>query len=369
MLRPMARHDQPRPDPAQPRRVVILTAAPALLLDSAGPAEVLALAGQFHAIGQGGSGEVGSFAPLYDVAFHIVPAQGKPSTSAGLELVSTASESELLACDALDTLIVAGGEGARNRAWDASVQRIVRHLAPRSRRVVGVCTGSFILAAAGFLEGRRVTTHWRWSAELARRHPGLRVDPDPIYIRDGSVWTSAGVTAGMDLALALVEDDHGHDLALAAARYLVLFLRRPGDQKQFSAVLSAQTGPTDRFGGLLAWMSENLHRPLSVEILAERACLSPRQFARAFHEEVGVTPARMLERLRVEAARRHLETGRAGLAAVVDACGFGTEETMRRAFLRHVGTPPGDYRDRFRPRAAIAAHRLIATAAEEARAP
>ena len=354
------------PDPAQSRRVVILTAAPALLLDSAGPAEVLALAGRLRAVERGGSGEVGSFTPLYDVAFHIVPAPGTPSTSAGLDLVSTATESELLACDALDTLIVAGGEGARNRAGEEAVQRLVRHLAPRSRRVVAVCTGSFILAAAGLLDGRRVTTHWRWSAELARRHPELRVDSDPIYIRDGGVWTSAGVTAGMDLALALVEEDHGHDLALAVARYLVLFLRRPGDQKQFSTVLAAQAGPADRFGDLLAWMSENLHRPLSVELLAGRARLSPRQFARAFRDEVGVTPGRMLERLRVEAARRRLETGRAGLAAVVDACGFGTEETMRRAFLRQVGTPPGDYRDRFRPRSIAAAHRTVATAAEEA---
>jgi len=367
MLRPMARHDPPRPDPTeQPRRVLILAAAPALLLDIAGPAEVLALAGQLRAVARGGSGEVGGFAPLYEVALHIVPAApGKPSTSAGLDLVSTATESDLLARDAgFDTLVVAGGEGARHRSEDAAVQRLVRHLAPRSHRVVGVCTGAFILAVAGLLEGRRVTTHWRWSAELARRHPGLRVDPDPIYVRDGDVWTSAGITAGMDLALALVEEDHGHALALAVARALVVFLRRPGGQKQFSAALAAQTGASSgRFSELLAWMSENLHRPrLSVDDLAEHAHLSPRQFARAFREEVGVTPARMLERLRVEAARRRLETGRAGLAAVVETSGFGTEETMRRAFLRQVGTPPGDYRDRFRPRAGA----QIAVAAEEA---
>ena len=349
------------PDPI-PRRVLILSAAPALLLDIAGPAEVLTLAGQLRAVEKGGRGEVGRFAPLYDVAFHVVPTPGKPSTSAGLGLLSTATEGELLAWDALDTLIVAGGEGARNRAGDAAVQKLVRHLAPRSRRVVGVCTGSFILAAAGLLDGRRVTTHWRWCAELARRHPAVRVDPDPIYIRDGGVWTSAGVTAGMDLLLALVEDDHGHELSLAVARYLVVFLRRPGSQKQFSAALAAQTGPGERFGDLLAWMSENLHRPLSVEDLAEHARLSPRQFARAFREEVGATPALMLERLRVEAARRSLETGRAGLAAVVGACGFGTEETMRRAFLRQVGTPPGDYRDRFSSRPGV----RIAVAAPEA---
>ena len=362
----MIQRDPPRPDPVRPRRVLILAAAPAQLLDIAGPAEVLAMAGQLRAVERGGISEVGGFAPLYDTAFHLVAAPSKPGTSAGLDLVSTATESELLACASLDTLIVVGGEGARRRAGEAGVQRLVRHLAPRSRRVVGVCTGAFILAAAGLLEGRRVTTHWRWCAELARRHPGLRVDPDPIYVRDGGVWTSAGITAGMDLALALVEEDHGHSLALAVARALVMFLRRPGGQKQFSAALAAQTGPADRFGDLLAWMSENLHRPLSVETLAERARLSPRQFARAFREETGATPARMLERLRVEAARRSLEAGRAGLAAVAAACGFGTEETMRRAFLRQVGAPPGDYRDRFRPQAACRVPRITA---EEAHTP
>jgi len=370
MIRPMAQHNPSLSAPEQPpRRVLILATAPAQLLDVAGPAEVLALAGQLRTIERGGSGEVGSFAPLYDVALHVVvAAHGTPSTSAGLGLVSTATERELLAGGAdLDTLIVAGGEGARHRAENATVQSLVRHLAPRSRRVVGVCTGAFILAAAGLLEGHRVTTHWRWCAELGRRYPGLRVDPDPIYVRDGSVWTSAGITAGMDLALALVEEDHGHAAALAVARHLVLFLRRPGGQRQFSAALAAQTETTSgRFSDLLAWISENLHRPLSVETLAERACLSPRQFARAFREEIGVTPARMVERLRVEAARRSLEAGRAGLTAVVEASGFGTDETMRRAFMRQVGTPPGDYRDRFRQGAS---NRLKPIAAEEARRP
>ncbi len=335
-------------DPAQPRRVLILGAAPAQLLDIAGPAEVLSQAGRLRAVGKGMPGGAGRFAPLYDVALFIVPGAGATATTAGLDLRSTETEAALLARPGLDTLIVVGGEGARSRAGDAVVQRLVGHLAPRSRRVVGVCTGAFILAAAGLLEGRRAVTHWRWCSELARRHPGVRVDAEPIYVRDGHIWTSAGVTAGMDLALALVEADHGHGLALAVARELVLFLRRPGDQKQFSTVLSAQTGPSARFGELLAWMAENLHRPLPVQALAARACLSPRQFARVFREETGLTPARLLEHLRVEAARQRLEAGRTGLAAVVAACGFGSEETMRRAFLRQVGASPGDYRDRFR---------------------
>ena len=193
-----------------------------------------------------------------------MPGPGLPNTSAGLDLASTTTEQALLAGAGFDTLVVVGGEGARRRAHDAAVKRLVQHLAPRARRVVGVCTGTFILAAAGLLQGCRVTTHWRWCAELACRHPGLKVEPEPIYLRDGNIWTSAGISAGMDLALALVEEDHGHTLALAVARELVLFLRRPSDQKQFSTVLSAQTGPTARLGGLLAWIAENLHRPLAV---------------------------------------------------------------------------------------------------------
>lgn len=276
-------------------------------------------------------------------------------TSAGLAFHPMASEASLLGMEALHTLIVIGGEGARERAGDGRLQALVQHLAPRAERLVGVCTGTFILAAAGLLEGRRVTTHWRFCAELALRHPGLTVDPDPIFIHDGHLWTSAGVTAGMDLVLALIEEDHGHALALAVARELVLFLRRPGDQKQFSSVLAAQSRGGSRLGALMAWLAGNLHRPVSVETMAERACLSPRQFARVFRKETGLTPARFLEQMRVEAARHRLEAGRGGLAAVVESCGFGTEKTMRRAFIRQLGASPGDYRDRFHCASAVSA--------------
>jgi transcriptional regulator GlxA family with amidase domain len=335
------------PDPNLPvcRRVLILAAAPAQLLDIAGPAEVFAQAGRLHAI-ERDSG-TGASTSLYHIDCLIVPEPGLPSTTSGLDLASTTTGTALLEGPALDTLVVVGGEGARTRGDGDAIQHLVRHLAPRARRVVGVCTGAFVLAAAGLLEGRRVTTHWRWCAELARRYPGLIVEPDPIYLRDGAVWTSAGISAGMDLALALVEQDQGHTLALAVARELVLFLRRPGDQKQFSTVLSAQTGPTARLGTLLPWMAENLQRPLPVEALAARAGMSARTFARVFLDETGLTPARLVERMRVEEARRRLENGRTGLTAVAAACGFQTEETMRRSFLRQVGTAPGDYRDRF----------------------
>ena len=334
--------------PPQRRRVLLLAMSPAQLLDVAGPAEVLAQAGRLHG-NERSSAASGPPHVLYDVAFHIV---GGTATSAGLALASTVSERALLAAPSFDTLIVVGGEGARRHAAEPALQSLVRHLAPRARRVVGVCTGAFVLAAAGLLRGRSVTTHWRWCADLARRHPDLTVQPDPIYVRDGHVWTSAGITAGMDLALALVEEDHGHTLALAVARELVLFLRRPGDQKQFSTVLSAQTGPAARLGDLLAWMEENLNRPLPIGVLAARACLSPRQFARVFQEAPGPPPARRVQPRRGPAARRRLELGRIGLAAVAASCGFQTEETMRRSFLRQVGVAPGEYRDRFRRAAA-----------------
>jgi transcriptional regulator GlxA family with amidase domain len=331
-------------DASAPRHVVILGMAPVQLLDLAGPAEVLAQAGRMDGIARGSTTPT----PFYRVSCHVVPVQGVAQTSAGLDFRPSETEASLLGIEGLDTLIVIGGEGARESSDDRRLQRLLRHLAPRAKRLVSVCTGTFSLAAAGLIHGRRVTTHWRFCAELARRHPDLTVDPDPIFIRDGHLWTSAGVTAGMDLVLALVEEDHGHALALTVARELVLFLRRPGDQKQFSTVLAAQSRGGSRLGALMAWLAGNLHQPVSVEAMAERACLSPRQFARVFREETGLTPARFLERMRVDAARQRLESGSGGLADVVQSCGFGTEETMRRAFLRQLGASPGAYRDRFR---------------------
>ncbi|GJD76348.1 GlxA family transcriptional regulator [Methylobacterium goesingense] len=329
------------PRRASPRRILILAAAPAQLLDIAGPAEVLSQANRLWAADHGGPA-------LYDVSCHIVPEPGSAATSAGLAIGSDVDGAQLAAWTDLDTLIIAGGEGARRRADEAPLRDLARDLAGKAARVVGICTGAFILGGAGCLRGRSVTTHWRWCAELGRRHPSLAVDPEPIFIQDGNVWTSAGITAGMDLTLALVEADHGHGLALSIARELVMFLRRPGGQKQFSTVLSAQAGLSVRLADLVAWMGANLHRPLCVEDLAARVGLSPRQFARAFQAEVGTTPARMLETLRVETARRLLESERANVSAVARLCGFRADETMRRAFLRHVGVPPGDYRDRFR---------------------
>ncbi|MFH8988172.1 GlxA family transcriptional regulator [Streptomyces sp. NPDC017940] len=265
-------------------------------------------------------------------------------TSSGLTLVP-----DLRLADAAarpwHTLLVPGGAGTR--ADDADLVAWLRAHAPRARRLVSVCTGAVLLARAGLLDGRRATTHWAYCDTLARNHPEVEVDPDPIYVRDGHVATSAGVTAGIDLALALVEEDLGRDTALTVARYLVVFLRRPGNQAQFSAQLSAQTARSEPLREVQRWISENPGGDLSVESLAGRARLSPRHFARSFQAETGTTPGKYVERVRVEQARRLLEDTSDGVEEVSRACGYGTPEAMRRAFVKALGTPPAEYRRRF----------------------
>ncbi|MFH8791395.1 GlxA family transcriptional regulator [Streptomyces sp. NPDC017941] len=265
-------------------------------------------------------------------------------TSSGLTLVP-----DLRLADAAarpwHTLLVPGGAGTR--AEDADLVAWLRAHAPRARRLVSVCTGAVLLARAGLLDGRRATTHWAYCDTLARNHPEVEVDPDPIYVRDGHVATSAGVTAGIDLALALVEEDLGRDTALTVARYLVVFLRRPGNQAQFSAQLSAQTARSEPLREVQRWISENPGGDLSVESLAGRARLSPRHFARSFQAETGTTPGKYVERVRVEQARRLLEDTSDGVEEVSRACGYGTPEAMRRAFVKALGTPPAEYRRRF----------------------
>jgi transcriptional regulator GlxA family with amidase domain len=245
---------------------------------------------------------------------------------------------------ATDTLVVPGGQpgaaGPDLAAW-------LRAHAPRARRVTSVCTGAFLLAEAGLLAGRRATTHWAYSDELARRFPEVLVDPEPIYVRDGNVTTSAGVTAGIDLALALVEEDIGRAAALSVARHLVVFLRRPGGQAQFSAQLRAQAASRQPLREVQQWITEHPAADLSVDTLAARAGLSPRQFARTFAAETGIPPGRHVAATRLEAARRMLEDGAPGLEQVARACGYGHGETMRRAFIRALGVPPASYRHRF----------------------
>ncbi|MER7398861.1 GlxA family transcriptional regulator [Streptomyces sp. NPDC000151] len=248
-----------------------------------------------------------------------------------------------------DTLLVPGGEGTRDP--DPRLVDWLRARAPRARRKVSVCSGAFLLAAAGLLDGHRATTHWALSDALADRFPGVDVDAEPIFIRDGDLATSAGVTSGIDLALALVEEDLGREVALTVARHLVVFLRRPGNQTQFSAQLAAQTAERPPLREVQHWITGNPAADLSVEALAARCGLSPRHFARAFRDEVGMTPGRYVDRVRLEAARRLLEDTTDGIERVSRRCGYGTPEAMRRAFVRALGAGPAEYRRRFRPHA------------------
>jgi transcriptional regulator GlxA family with amidase domain len=247
----------------------------------------------------------------------------------------------------VDTLLVAGGEGAQQMRYSPKFLEWLRHQSSKARRYGSVCTGALVLAEAGLLDGRRVTTHWNWCRELEQNHPKVKVDPRPIYVRDKNLFTSAGVTAGIDLSLALVEDDLGGALALQVAQMMVVFLRRPGGQSQFSATLMAQAHGHRSFRDLLAWIADNIGMKLSVETLARRAAMSPRNFSRIFREEIGETPARHIETLRMEAARRQLETTVESLDEVADVCGFGSAEILRRTFFRRTGTTPGKYRSSF----------------------
>jgi transcriptional regulator GlxA family with amidase domain len=323
-------------------RVAVLALPDVQSLDVTGPVEVFDVAAKVLAA-RGGAG--GAPSP-YEVSV-VAPGGGVVRTSSGLRLVA-----DPLPRGVIDTVVVAGGSGARHAETGDPAVAWLRRVAPRARRVTSVCTGAFALATAGLLDGRRCTTHWAYRAALARDFPGAAVDPDdPIYVRDGATWTSAGVTAGMDLALALVEEDHGAELALEVARWLVVFLKRPGGQAQFSAGLAAQTAVAaaaarEPLRDLGAWMSDHLNADLSVGALAARACLSERQFARAWRAETGSTPAAFVEGLRVERARALLEDGIA-VDAVARECGFASAEVLRRVFHRRLGVAPSAYRERF----------------------
>jgi transcriptional regulator GlxA family with amidase domain len=247
----------------------------------------------------------------------------------------------------VDTLVVAGGENFNAASMDPVLVDWVRARTRQARRVASICTGAFLLATAGVLDGRRAATHWLYCAELARRFPAVHVESDPIFVRDGSIWTSAGVTAGIDLSLALVEEDLGRTVALSVAQYLVVFLKRPGGQAQFSEALSLQAAE-DEFGSLHEWISKHLAEDLSLPALASQAGMSERSFSRHYSESTGLTPARAIERLRVEGARRLLSDTRLPIKRIFRRCGFGSEETMRRSFLRLLSITPQDYRARFR---------------------
>jgi transcriptional regulator GlxA family with amidase domain len=312
------------------RRVVLVAFDGVQPLDVVGPAEVFSTAALLSP-------------PGYTV--EVVAPTAEPLRASSVNL---APDRSIASCRGpIDTLMCAGGTGVRDAARDERLIHWLRAAAKRSRRVASVCTGAFLLARAGLLDGRKATTHWSACAALARNYPEIEVEPDPIFVEDGTVYTSAGVTAGMDLALGLVDEDLGRDVALEVARWLVLFLRRPGGQAQFSAQLAAQAAEREPLRELQGWIPDNLAADLSVPALARRVSMSERNFARTFRREVGMTPAAYVETSRVESARMALESGGEPIETVASRTGFGTVETMRRAFRRRLGVSPGDYRNRF----------------------
>ncbi|MTE16009.1 GlxA family transcriptional regulator [Nocardia aurantiaca] len=302
------------------------------LTDLAGPADVFT-----------GAAVLGAN-PGYRV--ELAAAQAGPvRSSCGIEV--TAAHGLDTWTGSLDTLLVVGGIAFWAAAGDAELVSGIRRVAAEADRVGSVCSGTFLLARAGLLDGRRATTHWAGGELLAQQFPAITTEPDRIYVRDGPMWTSAGVTAGIDLALAIVAADHGPDLAREVARWMVVYLHRPGGQSQFSAPLAANAPKRDSLRALQIWMEENPQADLSLRALAERVGMSTRHFSRVFAGETGTTPARYVERVRIAAARRLLETTDQPMDRVAAAVGLGSPETLYRTFHRHLGIPPGEYRARF----------------------
>ncbi|MFI8291441.1 helix-turn-helix domain-containing protein [Streptomyces sp. ms191] len=321
-------------------RVVIAVFPDVDLLDVTGPAEVFALANRESA------GRAGYEVRLAGPG----PAGEAVATSAGVRLVTDLGFADVGA--AVDTLLVPGAvegypDDPRPRI-DPRVVEWVGETAPHARRIASVCVGAHLLAAAGLLDGRAATTHWSTAARLAADHPEVTVDPDPIFIRSGRVWTGAGISACLDLALALVAEDHGEDLALTVARHLVVYLKRQGGQSQFSVPLSRPAASRRDIDALRLYVADHLDADLSAAALAARMCLSERHFARVFTQETGATPAAYVEAMRVEAARRLLETTDEPLEYVARATGLRSVETLHRAFRRQIATSPAAYRRRFR---------------------
>lgn len=313
------------------RSVVIVAFPDAFGLDVIGPADVFALANQV--IADAYTVQIAASAPnplALSGGLHVVP---------DIELHALAYRP--------DTVLVAGGPGAEAAATDGALLRWLRAVAPRTRRVGSVCTGALVLGAAGLLAGRRATTHWSACSELAARHPDARVEPDAIFVRDGPIVTSAGVTAAMDLALALVDEDYGPDVALTVSRTLVLPLRRGGGQSQYSAALRAQVADRPRLRELQEWLPDHLHENLTVAALAAKVAMSDRHFARAWRSETGQPPAAYVRALRVERARALLETNTAGIDTIAQLCGFPSPESLRRSFAQQLGVTPSAYRRRF----------------------
>lgn len=319
-----------------PKIIHVLAFENAQVLDVTGPLQVFASANDL-------ARQRGLPLPY---AVNVIATQAGPvMTSAGLALLAEPLPAIDQPCD---TLVIAGGWGVYGVAEDPTLVQWVRDKSLHTRRMASVCTGAFLLAASGLLDGCRVATHWTRCEELARKFPALTVEANPIFIQQGAVWTSAGVTAGIDLCLALVEDDLGRAIALEVARHLVVFLKRPGGQSQFSVTLSLQKSDS-RFAELHAWIADNLTLDLSIATLAAQAGMSERSFVRHYRTETGQTPARAVELIRVENARRQLADSTTSIKRIAMQCGFGCEETLRRSFLRALSVTTQAYRERFSP--------------------
>jgi len=305
-------------------------------LDLTGPAEAFAAA----TIEENGDGPQ----RCYEVV--VIGLTRKPFISADCGLIYKPHKT-ILTAPPLDTLIIAGGPGLREPETNAKVAAWIKSRASRIRRIATVCTGTYGLAATGLLDGRTVTTHWRNARDFAARFPKITVNPNALYLKDGNFYTSAGLTAGIDLSLALIEEDFGARVALAVARELVVYLKRPGGQEQYSEPLKFQASSTDAFAELMAWMTGHLHQDLSVEALAAKVCLSARQFSRRFKDNFGTTPATFVEHLRLDEARQRLTMPNQNIESVAASVGFKSADVFRRAFERRYGIRPGSYRKRF----------------------
>jgi transcriptional regulator GlxA family with amidase domain len=310
------------------RKVVIVGPPPVQVLDVMGPLEVF------------------SNAPDYEIQLANPGLERSLQTNRGLVLAEATPIADVHG--PIDTLVIAGGPGAEIGTYDANFIAWIAQAAKQSRRVASICTGAFLLAEAGLLNGKQAVTHWSFCDRLAREYPKVIVRPEPIYLRDGFVYTSAGITAGIDLSLALVEEDHGHETALKIARFLVMFLVRPGGQAQYSHMLSHQAVTSQPLRELQVWMVQHLRENLTVESLAERISMSARHFTRICLRETGMNPGQFVDRMRVEAAQQIIDSSSRGLKEIADSCGFKSADAMRRTFLRVLGVTASEYASRFK---------------------
>ena len=323
--------------PLTPKKIVMLSVPPAHGVDVIGPLEAFGIASRMLEESTGHRG--------YDTELVTNAEDLELATSSGVSFLAHRHYREVRG--KVDTILIAGGAGTRGPR-DPELLAWLRRMEKQARRTCSICTGAFLLADAGLLDGKRATTHWKFVESFARKYPAVSWDPNPIFVQDGNVYTSAGISAGMDLSLALIEEDHGSALALEVARHMVIFLRRPGSQAQFSVALAAQAAERKSLQELQVWIVENLAKNLSVEALAERAAMSSRNFARVFARELGNTPAHYVEQVRVEAARAQLASTDDSIDQIASRCGFSSAELLRRCFVRHFKVAPSQYRKHFR---------------------